>query len=105
MADQEGGGCANARDAKRRHGPVRVQREARVEHGFCAAHFAHERARKRFEPGHLDLGAQHIRLRRGSTGVAGIGGADHVAREGELFGDEGRGPSALLHHEKGVDRL
>ncbi len=75
---------------ERRHGAVRVQREARVEHGFCAAHFAHERARKRFEPGHLDLGAQHVGLRRGSAGVSGIRGADDVARERELLGDERR---------------
>ena len=57
MADHEGGGCANARDASAGTA-VRVEREARVEHGFCAAHFAHERAGKRVEPGHLDLGAQ-----------------------------------------------
>jgi hypothetical protein len=90
---------------ERRYGALRVQREARIEHGFCAPHFAHECAGKRFEPSHLDLRAQNIRLRRGPTGVAGIRSADHVAREGELFGDEGLGASALLHHEKGVDRL
>ena len=88
IADQEGRWLRERERRQRRHRRVRVQREARVEHGFGAAHLADERARKRFESRHLDLGAQHVGLRRGSAGVAGVGGADDVARERELFGDE-----------------
>ena len=63
MTDQVEGLC-ECEGCERRHGPVRIERKARVDHGFGAC-MSHERAGKRLEPGDLDLGAKHVGLRRG----------------------------------------
>ena len=105
MTDQGGGGCANAEGGERGHGPVRVERKARVEHGFGASHLSHERAGERLEAGDLDLGAKHVGLRRGSAGVSRIRRADHVSREQQLLRNERGGPPPLLQHQEGGGRL
>ena len=105
MADQEGGGCANARDASAGTGPSASS--ARLVLSMASApRTSPTSARASASSRATSTSARkHVRLRRGSAGVSGIRGADHVAREGELLGDERRGPPALLQHQEGVGRL
>ena len=102
MTDQGGGGCANVRDASAARARP-IERKARVDHRFGASHLSDARASASSRA--TSTSARSTSDCGGSAGVSRIRGADDVAREHELLGDERCSPPTLLQHQEGGGRL
>ena len=60
---------------------------------------------KRFQPRHLDFGAQHVGLGSRPARVPRVRRGHDVPREADLFGDQRRRSASLLQHQEGIGGL
>jgi hypothetical protein len=95
----------HGRDFERRHRRVGWSSQARVEHGFRGSDLCGNRADRALEPGHLELGAQHLGLIPGSRAVACARGRDELSSERDLLIDDAGHRAAFAQHEEGASRV